>query len=377
MAHIQKLTLQNFRSYETQVLELPKKTHIVLNGENGAGKTNILEALSLLAPGRGLRNAKISDIQNRAHLGGAPWVMSCNLDTDYGIIPIGTKYDRDKEKRLIKINGQIIRAQSELAQWLSCLWLTPQMDRLFLDDKSARRRFFDRLVFTFDPGHIGRLTRYENATRQRLKLLKDGQMEDSWLSGLESQMAETGIAICASRHLFCQKLQNAYQNATDDEKNNFPSARLSIIGDIENKFNNISALDAEDHFKKHLSNSRKADQNSGMTNYGPHRSDFSVTYIEKNMPAAESSTGEQKALLIGIILAHARLLKEEHNQAPILLLDEIVAHLDPNRRRILAEILANYSSQIWMTGTDQNLFEHFQTQSSFFSVSESNLSIAS
>ena len=248
------------------------------------------------------------------------------------------------------------------------------MDRLFLDDKSARRRFFDRLVFTFDPGHMGRLTRYENAMRQRLRLLKDGQNDDMWLGGLEIQMAEAAIAICAGRHHFCEKLQNAYISATVDERNSFPSALLDIIGDIENILSNNSALEAEDSFKNQLKKNRISDAESGVTRVGPHRSDFDVIYQQKNMPAAQSSTGEQKALLIGIILAHARLLQEEHGHAPLLLLDEIVAHLDPNRRKILAGLLQSYGSQVWMTGTDQTLFQDFINQSCLYQVADSSVS---
>ena len=221
---------------------------------------------------------------------------------------------------------------------------------------------------------MGRLTRYENAMRQRLKLLKEGQADPAWLAGLEAQMAETGIALCAARRVFCEKLQEAYGTATQEEKLNFPAALLDIEGDVEISLKDKSALEAEDAFRQNLEKSRRKDGDSGTTSYGPHRSDFTVIYADKNMPAADSSTGEQKALLIGIILAHARLLKEEHGQAPLLLLDEVVAHFDPNRRRILASLLGHYRSQIWITGTDTSLFEDFKPYSSFFEVSDSGSS---
>lgn len=377
VTYLKTLTLQNFRSYESlQLRDIPEK-NIVLSGANGAGKTNILEALSLLAPGRGLRNAKINEIQLNESDMTQGWVINSIVKTHYDNVKIGIGREPAKDKKLIRINGEPAKAQSQLGEWLSCLWLTPQMDRLFLDDKSARRRFFDRLVFTFDPGHMGRLTRYENAMRQRLKLLKEGQNDPSWFTGLESQMAETAIAICAARQSFCEKLQDAYISATDEEKSNFPSATLNIIGDIETSLSQKSALEAEENYKKKLASHRVNDAENGTTRYGPHRSDFDVLYYEKNMPAAQSSTGEQKALLIGIILAHARLLKEERSSAPLLLLDEVVAHLDPHRRAVLANILKLYSSQVWMTGTDRSLFDNFKDHSNFYDVSDSTLSFMS
>ncbi len=374
MAYLKTLTLKDFRSYSDLHLDDIPAKNIVLSGANGAGKTNILEAISLFAPGRGLRHSKVIDMQRHGADPNSGWIVSSEISTLYDDVRIGTARDTHKDRRLIKINGQIAKAQSQLHEWLSCLWLTPQMDRLFLDDKSARRRFFDRLVFTFDPGHMGRLTRYENAMRQRLKLLKEGQFDPNWLQALESQMAETALSICAARRDFCTKLQNAYVSATEEEKSNFPSATLDIKGDLERLLETKSALAAEDHYKEKLLGQRRADGENGTTRFGPHRSDFDVLYQEKNMPAAQSSTGEQKALLIGIILAHARLLKEERGAAPILLLDEVVAHLDPNRRAVLAFILNSYSSQVWMSGTDKSLFEAFKEYSVFYEVSDSTLS---
>lgn len=364
--------MNHFRSYQSLELTGLGDKHIVLCGANGAGKTNILEALSLLSPGKGLRQARISELQQTNSPDHTPWSILAKIGTLYGPVRIGTGREINTDKRLIRINGEAAKNQGSLAEWLSCLWLTPQMDRLFLDDKASRRKFFDRLVFTFDPAHMGRLTRYENAMRQRLKLLKDGQHEPVWLSALESQMAETGIALCAARHIFCDKLQNAYHNATQEEKDHFPGARLGLDGEVEEMLKHSSALEAEEKLRKVLEKNRKSDSESGTTACGPHRSDFFVFYADKHRSAASSSTGEQKALLIGIILAHARLLKEEQGQAPLLLLDEIVAHLDPGRRRVLASLLGHYGSQIWMTGTDPTLFEEFKPHSSFFTVSESS-----
>jgi DNA replication and repair protein RecF len=373
MTYIHTLALSHFRSYFSLSMENITARHIILCGANGAGKTNILEALSLLSPGRGLRQAKLSDMRHKHHPVSSPWALSAGLLSHYGVVQIGSAQNEAHDKRRIHVNGQAIKSQAELGEWLSCLWLTPQMDRLFIDDKSQRRRFFDRLVYTFDPAHMGRLTRYENALRQRMKLLKYGANEERWLNALEEQIAETGIALCAARETFCAKLQSAYHSATQEERDNFPKAALSIEGVIEDLFHANTALETEEHLKRILKQNRLSDAESAMTLVGPHRSDFVITYHDKQMPAAQSSTGEQKALLIGIILAHARLLKEEHAHAPLLLLDEIVAHLDPSRRKILANILQFYTSQVWMTGTDPALFCDFRDRASLYEVKNSTV----
>jgi DNA replication and repair protein RecF len=366
-----QLTL--FRSYTKLVLEDLPASSIILCGPNGAGKTNILEAISLLSPGRGLRGSRSPEIQNSSVPAHQGWSISAKLDTSFGSTQIGVGLDQTTQKKLIRINGEAAKSQTALSEWVSCIWLTPQMDRLFIDSSSHARRFFDRLIFTFDPGHAGRITRYENAASQRLKLLKEGNYDPIWLSGLESQMAEAGIAISTARDLFCKKLQKAYLSATQEESDNFPIAVLSIEGEFESKTDLMTALDAEEFFKKQLKTLRDKDAQSGITHIGPHRALFNVIHEKKSMNAALCSTGEQKLLLIGIILAHARLLDTEHGTAPLLLLDEVVAHLDPNRRAALAYILNAYPSQIWMTGTDQELFGDFASFSDFFLVRDSEV----
>ncbi|MCB9963399.1 MAG: DNA replication/repair protein RecF [Rhodospirillales bacterium] len=375
MPYITALHLNHFRSYTTLELPVPEKKNIILTGPNGAGKTNILEALSLLSPGRGLRGAKPAEIQNKHDdkTQAAGWSIHAKLDSYYGPVRVGIGRDPETDKKLIHVNGAPVKTQSALGEWLSCLWLTPQMDRLFLDEKSARRRFFDRLIYTFDPAHMGRLTRYENALRQRMKLLKQGYSDPVWLTGIETQIAETGLSICATRRTFCDKLQQAYIAATEEEQQSFPQATLEISGDIETALAHDSALRVEDQFRTRLAQNRISDVESGTTALGPHRSDFLAYYTKKSMPAMHCSTGEQKALLIGIILAHARLLREEHAQAPLLLLDEIVAHLDPSRRATLSSLLKTYPSQVWMTGTDAAPFEDFTSHSHLYSVSESSV----
>jgi len=369
MSALTKLKLHHFRCYDVASLtDLPSGL-IVLHGVNGIGKTNILEAISLLSPGRGLRSARVMEVQNnQSH---EPWVVSGMLGTKYGDVRLGTGLDpksrQGKEKRIVRINGQVARNQTKLGEHLSCIWLTPQMDRLFLDSGRERRKFLDRLVFTFDPGHSGRVIRYENALSQRSKLLRDGQNDDAWLSGLEQQMAETGIAIAAARLDFAQRLQAA---CIKEEDNIFPRARLFVKGHIEERLTGSPALEIEDQFKQDLKSSRERDAITGGAAAGPHKSDLAVIYDEKNMPAGQCSTGEQKALLIGLILAHSRLVKAERGQPPILLLDEVAAHLDENRRDALYGILQDLGAQSWLTGTEKTLFSHIEKTARLINVAD-------
>ncbi len=368
MSIIKQLKLHNFRCYETVALYDLSNSIIVLHGKNGVGKTNILEAVSLLSPGRGLRSARVMDIQNTSISN--PWAVAGILDTSYGEIRIGTGLDpkskEGREKRTVRINGQPLKSQAKLGEHLSCIWLTPQMDRLFMDSGRERRKFLDRMVFTFDPGHSGRVLRYENALSQRSKLLKDGINDDSWLNSLEQQMAETGIAIAAARLDFAQRLQAA-SIAPNIEKY-FPRARIMVKGYIEELLWSMPAIEVEDRFKHELRNSRERDSITGGAMTGPHKSDLQVIYETKNMRANQCSTGEQKALLIGIILAHSRLIKAERGVAPILLLDEVAAHLDESRRNALYDILHDIGAQCWLTGTDKDLFSDIEKSAQFIDV---------
>ena len=364
MSYLRSLFLSNFRCYGAARLDDLSGGLIVLHGANGAGKTNVLEAVSLLSPGRGLRGAKVMEIQS-THSGG-PWAVAGELATDYGLIKLGTGLDAATEKRVIRLNGQNVRGQNALAEHIACVWLTPQMDRLFLDSSSHRRRFLDRLVFAFDPGHSGRVTRYENAMRQRSKLLQDGG-DMAWVSGLEAQMAETGCAIAAARLDFVERLQAACEGADHDY---FPLAKLDARGSVEELLQKGSALEAEEVFGNQLMESRPRDAITGGAALGPHKSDLHVVYAEKNMVADQCSTGEQKALLIGIILAHAALIKAERGAAPILLLDEVAAHLDEGRRAALYDLLGALGGQVWLTGTDASLFEAIEGKAQFFEVAD-------
>lgn len=370
MSWVRELNLTNFRCYEAARLDGLGAGPVVLHGPNGAGKTNVLEAVSLLSPGRGLRGAKTEEFQNRGR-GDSLWSIAAKLETPYGATRIGTGGDPVKATRQVRINGENARGQNALAEYLACVWLTPQMDRLFLDAPGSRRRFLDRLVFAFDASHSGRVTRYENALRQRSKLLQEGGGDPAWIEGLEQTMAETGVAIAAARTDFTARLQRACDKTDDGSL--FPRARLLAAGTIEELLAHAPALEVEDMFKYQLKQSRKQDSVGGGAATGPHKGDLAVTYAEKDMPAGQCSTGEQKALLVGIILAHSRLIAAERGAPPILLLDEVAAHLDDARRHALHDILLSLGGQVWLTGTDEKLFSDLREKSVIFSIENSNL----
>ncbi len=371
MSALKTIKLNHFRCYEQASLQDLSSGMLVLCGANGAGKTNILEAVSLLTPGRGLRGARVLEIQKNDS--DKPWAVAGIFDSRYEQeVRLGTGLDPNSkdgaEKRTVRINGNVKKSQAALGEYLSCVWLTPQMDRLFMDSSRERRKFLDRLVFAFDPGHSGRVTRYENALSQRSKLLREGTRDDSWLSGLEQQMAETGIAISAARLDFAQRLQAACEVA--EHELYFPRARFRVKGTVEELLSNAPAVEVEEAFKYQLTESRDRDGMTGGAATGPHKSDLTVFYDVKNMPADQCSTGEQKALLIGLVLAHARLIKAERGAPPILLLDEVAAHLDEKRRNALYEILQDLGAQCWLTGTESTLFDAVKGKAQFFEVKD-------
>lgn len=345
---------------------------IVIHGSNGAGKTNILEAVSLLSPGRGLRGAKLTDIQNNKNPDNY-WAVSANVETQFGAIKIGCGIDPGKGKRTVRVQGET-SSQSALSEYLSCVWLTPQMDGLFIDSASSRRKFLDRLIFAFDPAHAGRITRYEKAMRSRNKLLQDNHYDPAWVDGLEASMAESGVAISAIRNDFIERLQTAcHQSATQTSL--FPGAILQLSGTIEELLRHGPAIDVEHMMRHQLKESRSGDAQTGTTSTGPHKTDMLVTHKDKNMAAALCSTGEQKALLIGLTLAHSRLIAAERDAPPILLLDEIAAHLDDTRRAGLYELLENLGGQVWLTGTDKSLFDSIRHPASTLHIENSKINI--
>lgn len=371
MSFVKNILLHNVRCYHSVRMDDVQTGLVILCGPNGAGKTNVLEAVSLLTPGRGLRGASNEDIQKRDDP--ALWAISAQIDHGGAQIQIGTGAEPNATKRTVRINGMVAKSQMALSDYLSCIWLTPQMDRLFLDTAGGRRRFFDKLVFAFDPAHAGRVTRYENAMAQRSKLLREGKGDDSWLKSLESQMAETGVAIAAARLDFVARLQQACNLAHDLEATWFPKAKLSLSGTVEELLSKMPAVEVEEMFAYQLRQSRSRDAETGGAATGPHKGDLVVYYAAKSMPADQCSTGEQKALLIGIILAHARLMKVERGAPPILLLDEVAAHLDEKRRAALYDLLLSLGGQVWMTGTDESLFSAAKGRAQFWFVEAASI----
>lgn len=338
-----RLALTDFRNHAESVIDAGSGL-IVLTGENGAGKTNILEAISLFAPGRGLRGAAFPEIARQGGNGG--FAAAARLENS---IEIGTGVTADAlNRRQVRINGATASANA-MAEYLSLLWLTPAMDRLFLESPGGRRRFLDRLVLALEPGHANHAARYEAAMRARNKLLTDLPRADPlWLDALETAMGEHGQAISASR---ADTVAALNRRLADQPEGLFARARLTIESDATNPRADLAA-----DLAAVLRERRSRDAIAGRTLHGPHRDDLAVLHVAKNQPAALCSTGEQKALLMSMILAHADLVAEQRGQRPILLLDEVAAHLDPGRRAALFERLADAGGQVWMTGTEPDLF---------------------
>jgi DNA replication and repair protein RecF len=376
-SYIARLQVSDFRCYEQASLEADHRP-VVLSGPNGAGKTNLLEALSFLAPGRGLRQARLGEVDRRAADAAGAWAVAVRLSGPEGDCDIGTGRDPSieenaRDRRLLRIDGAPQRGLTGLAERLAVLWLTPQMDGLFLESKSARRRFLDRLVASFDPSHASRLNAYEQAVGERLRLLRGemapGSADPGWLSALEQQIAEHGTAIAAARLDLVARLGRVLAEGDGV----FPQPDLSLIGDLESWLAEMPALAAEDRLRHRLAECRGLDGEAGRALVGPHRSDLYVRFAATHMPAADCSTGEQKALLIAILLGQARLMATERSCRPLLLLDEVAAHLDENRRRTLFEALLDLGVQAWLTGTDRGLFAGFGDRAQFFAVAEARI----
>ena len=358
------LKLSHFRCYSHLSLSL-SGAPVVLTGANGAGKTNILEALSFLIPGRGFRRSKLIDIVHKGS--GEPWGIATTLSNGAYTTAIGTgieALDQGAERRVVKIDGKKVSGQASLAQHLNITWLTPHMDRLFSEGASGRRKFTDRLVYGFDPGHAQRVNQYEQALRERRRLLQERNFDQYWLNGLEETIASQGIAILVARQLMVEELTVALQQAND----HFPQAELFMEGELEEFLKSHSALDAEDYFRKKLSGGRFLEAETGLTPLGPHKSDLTVIFSPKKQEAAFCSTGEQKALLLSIIMAASRLLSARKKSVPLLLLDEVIAHLDISRRSALFHALISLNMQVWLTGTDATLFNELQGNAQFFRV---------
>ena len=380
---IKRLQVSNFRNYDHITLDLDARP-VVLCGDNGAGKTNLLEAVSFLAPGRGLRRAQLADALRRNPFAPAaneveaedalepasardqagmdtPWSISSLLNHKGEEVRIGTMIEPGLNgaagfRRVVRINREPAPS-GELAQYVSLVWLTPQLDRLFQEGPSARRRFIDRLTLAHDPEHLARVSAYDRALRERQKVLNGPHTDKSWLDAIEIQLAEHGIAIAAARREMVGALSN---ECASNAIPGFPTPVLRLKGALDDLLSERSALDAEETYARELCANRSYDMHTGRTRFGPHTSDLAVWNSSKNLAARDCSTGEQKALLISIVLASAHLCVDRTTgQAPLVLLDEVVAHLDETRRGLLFDAICDLGCQAWMTGTDESAFAMF------------------
>ncbi|HEY4169288.1 MAG TPA: DNA replication/repair protein RecF [Reyranella sp.] len=351
---VRQLRLTDFRNYRQLRLDCGAEP-VVLVGPNGSGKTNLIEALSFLAPGRGLRRARLDEVARRPDA--TSWAVASTLDTPEGRLAIGTGLEPARgeggvPRRVVRIDGRPAQSQTALGLHVAAVWLTPQLDRLFLDGPGERRRFVDRLVTALHPEHAGDVAAYENALRQRARLLAEGNRDPHWFTALEDTMARHGVALAANRADTVQRLDAAARLGVGP----FPRAALAMTGEVDGWIAAMAAIDAEDRLRAELAANRLRDGESGTTSTGPHRSDLAVRHLDLDLPAAEGSTGQQKALLVSIALAHARLVTLSRGRPPLLLLDEIAAHLDSERRAALFEEVMALGVQSWMTGTDAELF---------------------
>jgi DNA replication and repair protein RecF len=356
---ISRLRLTAFRNYASAALDLDHRP-VVLTGPNGAGKTNLLEAISLLSPGRGMLRAPFEELTQNGS--GTQWAVAATIETPEGPVDIGT--GAGEGGRRVRINGANARLVEEMSDYVRILWLTPAMDALFAGPSSDRRRVLARLVTTLIPGHGATVAAYEKATRERNRLLEDNA-DPVWLTAIEAQMAEHASAIHFARTDSLGQLQTLAESSVDEE--NFPAALLRLTPLLEGEVpNNSNDLEAE--LAELWASTRALDRAAGRTTIGPHRADLDVSHAQKSQPAHLCSTGEQKALLTGLVLAHARLVAQAAGIAPFLLLDEIAAHFDPARRSALFEALGSLDAQCWMTGADTLLFDAWGIRAQWFSV---------
>lgn len=372
-AAIQRLSLSNFRSYHAASLDVSARL-VVLTGANGAGKTNLIEAISFLVPGRGLRRATIEEVAFSE--GDGAWAVSAEIEGMLGLATIGTgieppKGDETPRTRQCRIDREPVGSAAAFADHLRVIWLTPAMDQLFVGPASERRRFLDRLVLAVDAEHTGRVNALERALRSRNRLLEEQRPDTHWLDAVEHETAELAVAVAALRAETVTRLQGALAARKDDA---FPSAEIALDGWMEKMLPDHPAVEIEDRYRTILKDNRARDAAAGRTLDGPHLTDLQVTFAPKGIPAADASTGEQKAALIGLVLAHSTLLVEMMGYAPVLLLDEVVAHLDPGRRVALYDALERLDAQVWMTGADPAAFADIAGRAAVFTVSGGKIS---
>jgi DNA replication and repair protein RecF len=354
-SRIHRLTLTHFRNYRAASLT-PRGDMVVLVGPNGAGKTNCLEAISFLSPGRGLRRATLEDVADNQ--GDGSWAVSAEVEGALGLSTLGTGIDAPRGdvtgSRRCRIDREPVASATAFGDHLRIVWLTPAMDGLFTGAASERRRFFDRLVLAIDAEHSSRVSALERSLRSRNRLLEVRNYDDHWCDAIERETAELAVAVAATRGQTAVRL--AAMLRSRGQASAFPSAEIALDGWMENALLSEPATSVEDRYRAILKENRVRDAAAGRTLDGPHLTDLQVVYAPKNMPARDASTGEQKALLIGLVLAHGTLVAEMTGVVPLLLLDEVVAHLDPTRRKALFEELARLGAQVWMTGADPASF---------------------
>lgn len=348
---VRRLILRDFRSYATLDVRFDADL-VAFVGENGAGKTNLLEALSLFSPGRGLRRAEHGDCARIAGAGGFSVAVEVEEDGDVRSMGLGVEPDAERVNRIDRAPVASARAFSD---HMRLVWLTPAMDPLLSGPASERRKFLDRLVLAIDPVHGARVGQFERALRGRNKLLEEGGRNGAWLDAIEREAAELGVAVAAARAECVGRLSAGILAERDDESP-FPWAGIALAGDIEAMLAHGPALEAEERYRSALREGRGRDAAAGRALLGPHLTDLNVTHGPKSAPAARASTGEQKALLVGIVLAHAKLVADMSGIAPIALLDEIAAHFDPRRREALFAALTRIGGQAFLTGADPAAF---------------------
>ena len=370
-ARIRRLALSNFRSYRAASLDVEGNL-VILTGENGAGKTNLIEAISFLMPGRGLRRATFEEVAFSEGDGnsGDWWAVSAEIEGMLGLATLGTGIEpratEDATRtRQCRIDREPAGSAAAFADHLRMVWLTPEMDQLFNGPGSERRRFLDRLVLAVDAEHSSRVAALERALRSRNRLLEQPRPDSHWLDAIEHETAELAVAVAAQRAETVHRLQGALAARKDDA---FPSADIALDGWMERLLPDHPAVEIEERYRSILKDNRSKDAAAGRTLDGPHRTDLAVAFSPKGIAAANASTGEQKALLIGLVLAHAGLLTEMTGFAPVLLLDEVVAHLDPGRRAALYDALGRLGAQVWMTGADPAAFADIATRAELFTV---------
>jgi len=349
---LSRLSLTDFRSYRALTWH-PQGRISVLAGPNGSGKTNLLEAISLLVPGRGLRGARVAELQR---LGGASWAVAARLETPHAAVDIGTGSAPDgrSERRVFRLNGLPPRNQAEVASLVAAVWLTPQMDRLFQEAAGGRRRFLDRLVYALEPAHAREVAAHDTAMAGRNRLLSEGRRDPAWLGGLEDSMARHAVAATVARMALVARLNAVPPPGA------FPAARMTLLCPIADRLATEPALAVEDWLREALAAARGTDAAAGSASLGAHRADMGLEDAATALPAALASTGQQKALLIGVVLAHAALLAGARGFAPLLLLDEPAVHLDPARRAALFAALLDLPAQVFLTGTDEATFGELQ-----------------